>query len=412
MLPSNCEKSFMINSNGKYQILLSRNEGMLSISFSNKLFEDDGMLWLPMFTEEKDYLESQPEEVCEPRVLLLVHKKEIEEQCSSIVSEESVTENEFMPEIKLNYCENTMIIYEDKDEPSFCNERSFRNDNSRIEEENITTRKSEIESINNENIKNDEKLVEMAGIFQEHINTHKQMTDKILQEAENKDREIASAFNEILHLKNKLQKIEVENNYLKALNSQYLGLQANDLLKELKFYKEKISEFERKPFEEHKENSVFLGNSYCEKSNLEKMLKNQCELLNIQELIKDDEEVYIYGNKKLNLSLKNGKLMCRIGNIYKEFKQYIEENSGENKPIAYNLPSKSPYRKNLGESNNSLETPKFLTKSSDATNIAKETQTSKYSSSTIFALFLLSNYASTNIRVSCIRRRFSFRIHR
>ena len=44
IFPSSSEKSFSVNSNGKYQIFVKSEENRFSVSFESRLFEDDGML--------------------------------------------------------------------------------------------------------------------------------------------------------------------------------------------------------------------------------------------------------------------------------------------------------------------------------------------------------------------------------
>ena len=101
--------------------------------------------------------------------------------------------------------------------------------------------------------------------------------------------------------------------------------------------------------------------------------------MNIKPLVKDLEEVYVFGNKKLNISLKNGKLVCRIGNSYKDFKQYIDEINNEGRNNVYSFSARSPFRKNLGEFNSNIETPKNSLKLSDTVGSAKSNSVRKIS---------------------------------
>ena len=95
------------------------------------------------------------------------------------------------------------------------------------------------------------------------------------------------------------------------------------------------------------------------------IVRSQCQMMKIQPLTRDTEEVYVYGNKKINLLLKNGKLMCRTGGGLKEFAKFIEEITPENNQVVYNVQQKSPFRKYLGDINSSTETPKHLSRFSD-----------------------------------------------
>jgi hypothetical protein len=340
------EKSFTVNTNGIYKISLKSE--CLSISFRISLFEDDGMIWLPLSNDPEDFISAQPEEVPEPRVLLLVHKKQIEEALSSIITEESDTEKEYMPEIKLNYFDNTMIIYEDNYEASYCHDQS-----PDFYEPNTTENKKDT----NKSSFSNPQIHDFNADSQENLNIQKEFNQNILEEIAQKDSDIACALHNIEVLKTELHKLEAENSHLKSLVPLHPGVKIADLVSEINLYKKKIEDLENSNYGL---NAAKPGNFNTE--NLYEAIKNQCKILNIPVLVKDNEGVYVYSNKKINMSLKKGKVMCRIGNISKEFKQYLDENSSENKSIAYNYVSKSPFRKNLGEFNSCSDTPKQASK--------------------------------------------------
>lgn len=375
LFPILSDKSFIINSNGKYQILLSQGEEKYSVSFSIHLFEDDGMVWLPMFYKSYDYLLEQPEEVYEPRVLLLVHKRQMEEIYSAIVTEESGMDQDLMPEIKLNYEENTMIIYEDKDEPSF--NGSCKLDCSRTEE-HIETSKGPIDTefCTQINDKTEDKLLEISISFQESLAKQKHFTDKILEEVEEKNKELSLALSQILGLKTQLTRFEIENSYLKSLNNGLIGTQISDLLSELETYKKKLEDSEEKRSESH----TPVTKEKPEET-IERLLRAECEKMNIQLLNKEPEEVYTINGKKLNILLRNGKIQCRIGNTYKDLKACIDDSSSETKQIVHNNYSKSPLRKNLAELNSSIETPRTVSKLGENSLTVKPRQSKRPSQS-------------------------------
>lgn len=339
----NLDKAFVVNRAGNYQISVESKESLMKVSFGQGLFEDNGMLWLPLKAGEENFIGNQPEEVNEPRVLLLVHKKIIEETHSAVITEENAFEHDFMPEIKLNYLENTMIIYEDTDEPSFCRSES-----------NVCQEKS---------IEKDEENLR----FQEILVAQTELAKKILEDKEEKEKELGLALEEISQLKNKLSQLEIENNYLKGMKQ---GLNFADLLKELAESRKKIVEIERKAGSA-KENT---GGPSETPVSLDKIVQEQCKLLNIAPLLREKEEIYVYNNKKINLLMKNGKLMVRTSSGLKEFHQFIEENPMENRQTVYNLPGKSPFRKYLGEINSAVDTPKTFAKFSDVFNKPNSTR--------------------------------------
>ena len=172
-----------------------------------------------------------------------------------------------------------------------------------------------------------------------------------------KDQEIKTAHVEILGLKNKVQVLQIENNRLSDLNCglvneinlcnpnpviaelNILRNQVQELYKQLAankwdenevriidkefafsqlhrtLSKSKPSDFETK---ESQNASIFIDE-------LEDAVRTQAKLMNLPEtLVRDKEQMYLYGNRKISLILVNGGLMCRVGVNFKPFREYME----------------------------------------------------------------------------------------
>lgn len=359
LLPIVSEKRIKLLPEIKYKVVAESENKQFSVSFKSLLFEDDGMFWLPLFESAEDFLSEQPEEVNSPRVLILAHKKLVEEGKSNLVTEESALDYEFMPEIKLDYCENTMIINDDQ-----CidfSETVSVKESSQLSfepEEKILFLSKDQETQNSalNPDQSSDKLLEISIYYQESLNNHKKFTENILQEIDNKNRELSEAMNEISELKQQVHKFEVENNYLKTMSNGFIGVQINELVSQLQFYKEKVKEIEK-------------SQNF---SPVEEMVRNECEKMGFEPPIRECEEVYVMSGKKINLFVKGGKLYCRTGNGCKEFRQMVMELNSENKPVVSNM-SKSPFRKNLGELNASVDTPRGLCKGLDCGKPRKST---------------------------------------
>lgn len=349
LLPIVSEKRIKLLPDIKYQVVANSENGKFSVSFLSGLFEDDGMFWLPLFINKEDFLSVQPDEVSAPRVLILAHKKVVEEGKSNLVTEESALDYEFMPEIKLDYCENTIIIHEDKF-PDYSESLSIK-EHSQLSfetDEKILNTSKDPESYPTIPEHQSDKLIEISIYYQESLNNHKRLAENMIREIEDKNQQLADAMTEITNLKTQVQKIEIENNYLKTMANGFIGVQITELASQLQYYKDKVKE-------------VHDSHNF---SSIEEIVKSECARMGLEPPVKDNEEVFVLGGKKINLFLKAGKLFCRTGNACKEFRQVVMELNSENRPVVSNC-SKSPFRKNLGEFNSCVETPRGLSKGFD-----------------------------------------------
>ena len=399
LLPIISEKRVKIQDESIYRIVAFSGSTHFSVSFKSNLLDEDGMFWLPLVQDSDDFIESHVENADEPRVLILVHKKIVEENKSHLVTEESAYDYDFMPEIKLDYSESTynagdcidilsgnqrfeeglragsiegiskeeMGFAGDFGQENFGRERfqkysSFENENIEnfepFQDSPLILLKSietHDDQLQNPEI-NHSKMLEMSINYQSSLNTHKKFAESILQEVEKKNSQLTQALNDISSLKTQKYKLEIENNYLKGMNNGFIGAQIDELVNELGACKKRIWELEQ--------GTESNENKHGTRSKLEGIIKAECEKLNAGLVVKDEEEVFSVYGKKYNLLLKDGKLVCRLGSVYKDFHQVLLSHKSENKSIVQKT-SKSPFRKNLCELNSSIDTPRSLSRPID-----------------------------------------------
>lgn len=398
LLPIISEKRVKVQDNSIYRIVAFSGLTHFSVSFKSNLLDEDGMFWLPLVQDNDDFIENHVENAEEPRVLILVHKKTVEENKSQLVTEESVYEYEFMPEIKLDYSEGAYNAAECvgilsasqrgdggirpagfeagcREDMGFTGEFGKENFERRIQNyssigdiENFEPFQDTplilLKSIENHDDQfqnpeiNHSQMLEMSINYQSSLNTHKKFAESILQEIEKKNSQLTEALNDISSLKSQKYRLEIENNYLKGMNNGFIGAQIDELVNELGACKKRIWELEQET--ESKENKHTTGTG----SKLEGIIKAECEKFNAGVVVKDEEEVFSVYGKKYNLLLKDGKLVCRLGSIYKDFHQVLLMHKSENKP-AVQKTSKSPFRKNLCELNSSIDTPRSVNRPID-----------------------------------------------
>ena len=105
--PYNFDKAYELPQQTICRIILKDTKTNLSssVSFNSKIFEEDGVQWLPLFKKEnEDFLNSKPEEVASPRVLILIQTKvtlDVIKEGEEKSDAGSVCDEDYMPEIKL-----------------------------------------------------------------------------------------------------------------------------------------------------------------------------------------------------------------------------------------------------------------------------------------------------------------------
>ena len=97
----------MLTQDGVYrlEIINQNNQEEKSVSFDKKLFAEDGVRWVPLFSPNDDFLSQIPEEVPHPRILLIFYRKRMLNIKESEISIQSIED----PQVE--------EIYEINDEP-------------------------------------------------------------------------------------------------------------------------------------------------------------------------------------------------------------------------------------------------------------------------------------------------------
>ena len=97
--------------------------------------------------------------------------------------------------------------------------------------------------------------------------------------------------------------------------------------------------------------SLQISRQNTNNDDLEEIVQRSFRNLNMSgQLIRDKEQNYLYGSKKLSILLKDGQLLCRVGGIFKPFDEYIHTILGtESVPVHKSTKSSSDVQKDLEE---------------------------------------------------------------
>lgn len=201
----------------------------------------------------------------------------------------------------------------------------------------------------------DEKFKKILETSKEQMKRSKEREDSLLQLVCEKETEARTVQEEVYKLRTDNRNLKIENARVKAneelLLNQISLSNVDDLVKEVKVLKdlmksqgsskitqEKIEEIARKdvvikelqrliyhfkPLEgETRDSQESIVMAFDE---LDEVVKNNAKSMGLTEpLIRDKEQMYLYGNRKLSLMLSNGNLVCRMGASFKPFRQYME----------------------------------------------------------------------------------------
>ena len=205
----------------------------------------------------------------------------------------------------------------------------------------------------------EEKFVKLVENFKDQVKRSQDREESLLQLVHEKEEETKLAQEEMLRLRTQNQKLEIENLRFKDINtglvkelelvnpspllSEVLKLRAMVKEHQSRLVKlEKLEEYEAKLYEKDsiistlqktltrskpsdsdtKESQNFSISIIDE---LDEAVRAHAKAMNLPEaLVRDKEQMYIYGNRKLSLMLLNGSLMCRIGGTFKPFREYME----------------------------------------------------------------------------------------
>ncbi|OMJ75194.1 hypothetical protein SteCoe_25706 [Stentor coeruleus] len=206
LLPITEEKSLILSQETIYklEIINQTTQEEKSVSFKRDLFKEDGVHWLPLFSQSNDFLSELTEDVMLPRILLIFYRKK---KLSPIEEHNSIEETEAKePEIVEKDQENEVKNFED--------EKIIQDYKNALEYER---------KIRDEQEKNMKK---MEKELKDTIERSLKREDSLLQLITVKEQELIDAQNEISKLRSQIRKLEYEN------------AQVNDLLESYKSEKE------------------------------------------------------------------------------------------------------------------------------------------------------------------------------
>ena len=351
-----------------------------SVSFNSKMFEEDGVQWLPLFEDfTNDFIDGIPEEVKSPRVLIFLQKKislDVIKENGEKSEIGSACDDDYMPEIKLchSFADNNFINPFDE---------TFEHQGQEITEINnvrqlsysvceeingelkLTAQKLmqllEVEKKTRENLETDAE--NMKNRFLEELAEGKNRENDLLEELKDSEALLAVTRYEVAKLKNEIKALTAENIRLLQTNKDTQSAffaKTEELSSKLQIYEESSSESDKilmrisdlKGFDDSYEklkekdalihsltnelndlkhqNSPFSFKQTINIDELEETIQKYSKQLKLpMPLIRDKEQNYLYGNKKISILLKDGQLLCRAGGIFKPFDEYINNFSSD-----------------------------------------------------------------------------------
>lgn len=366
-------KTITLDSSGTYELVLTSKGFTKGVSFNTSIFIEDGAQWLPLF-DSNDFIEELPEEVQTPRMLFIIFKlnlKVIEE--SGVYSEENsgfFNENEeFMPEIKLignTLIGNTLIEYDKSQvfteaiseishgEPGEKTENlTFIEYLSRDSQGEFKDFADSYEKLVQLNRIQSERLDEYDQKFAEVLKTNKEKQknaekreEALLLMINERESELSLAHETLFKLRGQIKRFQYEIARLKETRLPAQDLSINDtsaLLQEVLFLRKTLKNQVKSNNCSFLDKSMqnipkFINDSDTKDSHnssvncnddLDEALKNYCKENGIPgQIVKDKEQIYCFNQKKIPLTLKNGKLYCRVAGGFKLLKEYLEGDVG------------------------------------------------------------------------------------
>lgn len=393
--PYNQDKAFQLPLKSNCQIQLNSKTCVekLSVSFNTALIVEDGVHWLPLYKDPaSDFISRFPDEVRSPRVLMLLHKKvslDVIQEGGEKSELGSACEEDYMPEIKL--CSSFIeehgddLFEESYDEelPSINIGIADDNYNKELKENLDQLRKLlEIEKKSKESAF--KELENVKNCFLEEIQEGKKRENELLEELKTTEAKYTSSKFENTKLKHEVKSLQNENTRLaNTLHSQELSTsnQLDELSKKLAVYEQthsnsdyiltRLAEYTGSigpGAERLKEKEEMIQQLTSELNTLKSKPSNPTkqpvkpdELEEAVQrfvkthklpvpILKDKEQVYIFNNKKIYLTTKDGALMYRVGAVLKPFEEVLGFHYNEIKQKLTEDESKSrvsPVRKSI-----------------------------------------------------------------
>jgi hypothetical protein len=378
------QRSLQLSGGGIFTFSFKSGEIQKSVSLKLSLFFEDGAHWLPLF-EKNTLLDDLPQETAAPRFLIVLGQskaltmieetlEKLEESSLNVSESEKMKDSDcqstftrdFLESIESDLLENSF----DEDHNSF-----FQSNDEKLSkiwekealiERNIESSKDSsfsksskvhkyekiLSELRNQMLKNEEyeeNILKLTQNFNEQVERSHLRETSLIQLVQAKEVQAKQALIEISELRFQCQKLEIENKRLSDVN---LGLNnqlnfSSVVFAELQSLRVKVQEMQRKTLEEleMKTNESTLNhlqrtpcrsrpgeldlkdsqNSSIFFDDLEDAVRIQTKLMNLpQMLVRDKEQTYLYGNRKISLFLENGELMCRLGVNFHPFQEFMK----------------------------------------------------------------------------------------
>jgi hypothetical protein len=401
--PYNEDRAFQLPLKTKVQLVIKSKSlfERFSVSFNTSLIVEDGVHWLPLFKDKQpDNLSSFPDEVLSPRLLVLLHKKvslDVIKEGGEKSEVGSACEEDYMPEIKLcsSFIENHI------DSPF---EESFEENNQEIPNINI------VEEVNQELSKNFEKVELLLEIekkktesLEKELETVKNAFGIELQEAKKRENDLLEEFKaaearcasskfEITRLKHEVKSLQSENSRLSSCvqNLEQKNIQqVEELQKKVEIYEKshsnsdniltRLAEFTGSGSSEIVKEKEEAIQKLTDEINLIKSKsgifnKNTVKVDELEDavqkfvkrhklttpIVKDREQVYVLGNKKISLCTKDSLLLYRVGAVLKPLEEFFfAQSTNRVRPHEDEVRSRgSPIRKSVKSLHSGSKSPR------------------------------------------------------
>lgn len=327
LLPITEEKALVLSLDATYklEIINQSTQEEKTVSFKSDLFKEDGVRWLPLFSQTNDYLSTLPEDVMLPRILLIFYRKS---KLSSIEehSSEEILESEPLKS-----------TYEINDEPLV----------ARIvtDEKLLQDYKNALEFERKLRDEQEKNMKKMEKELKEALERSQKREDSLLQLINVKEEELIAAQSEIASLRAQIRRLEHENTQIMDLSESYKAekecLNYEGLRKELEVFTHYFRDCEE------------VGQV---KAKLEAFESKEQAALELERLVLDaikgrssdvkrgDEIIYVIGGKRISLTNHDGCLLYRTLGALQKFDDFFA--SGYERSMT---PSSKLHRRNGSE---------------------------------------------------------------
>ena len=315
LIPITEEKSLVISEEGTYRLEINNqnNQEERTVSFEMALFAEDGVRWLPLFSQSNDFISEIPEEVSLPRILVIFYKKRLL----------GGTEYKTSPEKPPAESKATVSVYELNDEPLLS---SIVPDEKVLQDYKV--------AIEFERTLRDEQEKNMARLSQElrdSLERSQTREDSLLQLVTIKEEELLAAQTEITTLRSRIRRLDIEKTQIsdmfESVKAEKECLNIGALYKELEMFSHYFKDCEE--IGKIKAKLEGYENKELGASEQEGMIFEAVKGKNV-EVKKENDTVYSIGQKRVAITSKEGVLLFRtLGNLqrFEEMFQSSHERS-------------------------------------------------------------------------------------